>query len=190
MFIQCERRNMRFATYIFLHGPVWSRGCGYISVMRIYCEVQRILYLHGSSSDEEVLCCSQDISSNITTRVQHLNGDRRVIRKVLDETLQVFSPSGRGALILLKHGIILGSGKEWTQALEASCRPPASPLISSPSVNTNDIPRTHMGIRGKERETEKVTVDGNVSKHSGSTCYSDGRGRICGYSFHVPCLVG
>jgi len=41
MFNQCEHRNMRFATYIYLHGPVWapvkmtarpwSRGCGYIS---------------------------------------------------------------------------------------------------------------------------------------------------------------
>jgi len=145
-------------------------------------------------SDEEVLCCWQDISSNITTRVQHLNGDRRVIRKVLDETLQVFSPSGRGALILVKHGIILGSGKEWTQALEASCRPPVSPLVSSPSDNTNDIPRTHMGIRGKEREREreraKQLMETCRSTQRGSTCYSDGRGRICEYSFLVPCVVG
>jgi len=141
-------------------------------------------------SDEEVLCCWKDICSNITTRVQHLNGDRRVIRKVLDETLQVFSPSGRGALLLVKHGIILGSGKEWTQALEASCRPPASPLVSSPSVSTNDIPRTHLGIRGKERESKWQLMKTCRSTQRGSTCYSDGRGRICEYSFHVPCVVG
>ena len=149
--------------------------------------------------DEEVLCCLQDISSNITTRVQHLNGDRRVIRKVLNETLQVFSPSGRGALILVKHGIILGSGKEWTHALEASCRPPAphpTPPCCSPSVNNNDIPRTHTGIRGKEKKRERERerkwqlMETCRSTQRGSTCYSDGRGRICEYSFHDPGVVG
>jgi len=56
---------MRFATYIYLHGPVWapvkmtarlgledmdiSTRLKNRGVMGIYCEVQRILYLHGSS---------------------------------------------------------------------------------------------------------------------------------------------
>jgi hypothetical protein len=150
MFNQCEHWNMLFAPHIYLHGPVWSPVPGLEDVdiwaslknrgvMGMYCEVQRMLYLHGSSWwwRGVVLCCWQDISSNIITRVQHLNRDRRVIRKVLDETLQVFPPSGRGALILVEHGTILGSGKEWTQALEASCGPPAPPptLVSSPSIN-------------------------------------------------------
>ena len=149
---------------MWIYQQVWKTE----ALWECFAKCREFCICMGPVSDEEALCRWQGISSNITTRVQHLNGDRRVIRKVLDETLQVFSPSGRGGQILVKHGIILGSGKEWTQALEASCRPPASPLVSSPSVKTNDISWTHTGLRGKERERERERerVNGNVSKHA------------------------